>query len=603
MTESDKQPPRTSSEKTVSGDDPDTVAAPKTDNGAANELSVTPPLGLPEIQPGTGSPKTTPRSAFANVPPEFAQRLAEAEAEQTAKKNPRSSFSSLPAELATEQLTNQNPRSSLANLPAHLMPEPLTPRSTTNNQTPRQAADPLTPRNGADNLTPHGGHESTIPCPSCGLTFNNMILVCPNDGAALKRPPAARISLLNRFEFISEVGTGGVGVIYKARQKNTGNIVAIKMLSFEDVSKESKLRFQEEAKACSRLVHENLPKLMDYGLTEHGQPYMVLEFFEGADLAQVLRTAGGVALMTALDIAEQICSGLQYAHAQGVLHRDLKPSNIMIKWSEGEPIVKIVDFGIAKLIDEDENRPKLTKTGEVIGTPTYMSPEQIVGKDVDQRSDLYSVGCVLYELLAGSPPFVGSNSVQTILSQLNDKPVSMKEASRGRDFPEQLEQIIAKLLEKDPNDRYRHAGALKDDIHKIRDSLEKTPWTTSQEKAIVPSETSRRPRSTATTAEPTVSSASSPPPATPSNMRTILTAVIVMLTLAALIYTLTLRPAVNTSETRSAGSESTGTETDTKPAHDGASKSARESSAKSTHEAEAKAGHQAIHNQHVKPKQ
>jgi serine/threonine protein kinase len=595
MTESDKQPPRTSSEKSVRGDDSDNVVSKNADK----DLSVTPPLGVPEIQPGTASPKTTPRSAFANVPPEFAQRLVDAEAEQTAKKNPRSSFNSLPAELATENLTKESPRSSMSNLPAHLLPEPLTPRSVAHNLTPRAAGDPLTPRNGADTPTPHSGHESTIPCPSCGLTFNNMILVCPNDGAALKRPPAARISLLNRFEFISEVGTGGVGVIYKARQKNTGNIVAIKMLSFEDVSKESKLRFQEEAKACSRLVHENLPKLMDYGLTEHGQPYMVLEFFEGADLAQVLKTAGGVALMTALDIAEQICSGLQYAHAQGVLHRDLKPSNIMIKWSEGTPVVKIVDFGIAKLIDEDENRPKLTKTGEVIGTPTYMSPEQIVGKDVDQRSDLYSVGCVLYELLAGSPPFVGSNSVQTILAQLNDKPQSMKDASRGRDFPEQLEQIIAKLLEKDPNDRYRHAGALKDDIHKIRDSLEKTPWTTSQEKAIVQTETGRRPRIAATTG---THAASSTVEAKPSQGKTILTAVIVMITLAALIYTLTLRPAVNTSEPKSDNSEAAKTESGTKPSHDGSPRGTRENAAKSAHDAEPKAGHQSTHSQHVKPK-
>jgi serine/threonine protein kinase len=599
MTESDKQPPRTSSEKTVSGDDSDNVAAKNDDNGTTNELSVTPPLGMPEIQPGSSSPKTTPRSAFANVPPEFAQRRAEAEAEQTAKKNPRSSFNSLPAELATENLTKESPRSSLANLPAHLIPEPLTPRSGANNPTPRHAGDPLTPRSGGDNLTAHGGDESTIPCPSCGLTFNNMILVCPNDGAALKRPPAARISLLNRFEFISEVGTGGVGVIYKAKQKNTGNIVAIKMLSFEDVSKESKLRFQEEAKACSRLVHENLPKLMDYGLTEHGQPYMVLEFFDGADLSQVLRTAGGVSLMTALDIAEQICSGLQYAHAQGVLHRDLKPSNIMIKWSEGVPVVKIVDFGIAKLIDEDENRPKLTKTGEVIGTPTYMSPEQIIGKDVDQRSDLYSVGCVLYELLAGLPPFVGNNSVQTILAQLNDKPLSMKEASPSRDIPEQLEQIIAKLLEKDPNDRYRHAGALKDDIHKVRDELNKSPWTTSQEKAVVASEAGRRPRAVATTGGHPVSSIVAEKP---DYSKSIVTAVVVLITLAALIYTLTIRPAENTSETKSDGSEAARNETATKPAHEGTSKTAHENGTKSTHESETKAGHQSTHSQHVKPK-
>jgi serine/threonine-protein kinase len=160
--------------------------------------------------------------------------------------------------------------------------------------------------------------------------------------------------------------------------------------------------------------------------------------------------------------------GLQYAHAQGVLHRDLKPSNIMIKWTDGFPLVKIVDFGIAKLIDDEEQKDKLTKTGEVIGTPTYMSPEQILGKEIDQRSDLYSVGCVLFELLAGVPPLVGENSVQTILKQLNDKPLSMTEASKGRVFPVDLESTIAKLLQKDPKDRYRNAGALQEDIHNVR---------------------------------------------------------------------------------------------------------------------------------------
>lgn len=436
--------------------------------------------------------------------------------------------------MASESLTrpSPSPRTSLANLPAHLLTEPLTPRPAAGHQTPR-SAEPQTPRPGSDNNTP-SGEDSTVPCPSCGLSFNNSILVCPNDGAALKRTPAARISLLNRFEFISEVGTGGVGVIYKAKQKNTGNIVAIKMLSFEDVSKESKLRFQEEAKACSRLVHDDLPKLMDYGLTEHGQPYMVLEFFDGADLAQVLRTAGGVSMVTALDIAEQICSGLQYAHAQGVLHRDLKPSNIMIKWSEGLPVVKIVDFGIAKLIDEDEQRDKLTKTGEMIGTPTYMSPEQIVGKDIDQRSDLYSVGCVLYELLVGHPPFVGSNSVQTILSQLNDKPMSMKEACR-REFPNELEKVIVTLLEKDPKDRYRNAGALKDDIHKIRELIDKPQWANQPKPTVA--EPSRRGRSNSAGVQKIKAKEANKP----DQMNMVVVAVLTIITVVVLVCTLTWR--------------------------------------------------------------
>ncbi len=502
MDNSDKRQPQPGSEP---------ASAPKEADNAKQ------PLSQAANQPPAIA-KETPRTAFSKLPA-----------------NSRSSFANLPANLAKERLISFAKEAKEAKDTGSFLPEnikqagnlptasrdsqpdkptprtsfnQLTPRSSfsTNNLTPRssfKSGDSLTPLSSddrltpmADRLTPRHGDESSHPCPCCGLSFNVNILLCPNDGTVLRRPPAAKISLLNRYEFLSEVGCGGVGVIYKARQKTTGNIVAIKMLSFEDVGKQSKMRFQEEAKACSRLVHENLPKLLDYGLTEQGQPYMILEFFEGIDLSQVLDQAGGVSLIPALDIAEQICAGLSYAHAQGVLHRDLKPSNIMIKWDEGSPRVKIVDFGIAKLIDEDGEREKLTKTGEVIGTPTYMSPEQILGKELDNRSDLYSLGCVLYELLSGVPPLVGVNSVQTILKQLNDQPRSMKEASRGREFPQELEEIIDRLLQKQPNDRYRHAGALLDDVHAVRKQLidreprrvgnNKTPETPIIEKEVKP---------------------------------------------------------------------------------------------------------------------
>jgi serine/threonine protein kinase len=372
---------------------------------------------------------------------------------------PRSSFKSIP-ETQSDRLT---PSPS----PAPSKP-PAKSSSASAQPTPQNAA---ASKNYPTPLPPLTEGEIGQPCPTCGLSFNQAIVICPNDGTSLRRHVSAKISLVKRFEFLSEAGVGGVGTIYKAKQRNNDKIVAIKMLSFDDVSSEAKKRFQEEAKACSRMEHPNLPKLLDYGLTEHGQPYMVLEYFDGSDLSDVLKKAGGVSLTTALDIAEQICLGLQYAHGQGVLHRDLKPSNIMIKWTDGTPLVKIVDFGIAKLIDDEEHKDKLTKTGEVIGTPTYMSPEQILGKEIDQRSDLYSVGCVLYELLAGVPPFTGENSVQTILKQLNDKPLNMTEASKGRVFPVDLESTIAKLLQKDPKDRYRNAGALQEDIHNVRAKL------------------------------------------------------------------------------------------------------------------------------------
>jgi serine/threonine-protein kinase len=250
------------------------------------------------------------------------------------------------------------------------------------------------------------------------------------------------------------------------------------------VNKESQARFQAEANACSRLVHDHLIKLIDYGIAESGQPYIILEYVDGIDLSELLKKAGGISLRTSLEIAEQLVSGLQHAHAQDILHRDLKPGNIMITWNVGHPFVKIVDFSIAKLGEErptpaaelmkyaedkaygltERSSTPLDPVREIVGTPAYMSPEQILGKELDQRSDLYSFGCVLYQMLVGSPPYQGTNSVQTVYKQLNEEAPALSVAAPGRSFPPGIEDIVAKLLKKDPTQRYKTAGDLLDDL-------------------------------------------------------------------------------------------------------------------------------------------
>ena len=329
--------------------------------------------------------------------------------------------------------------------------------------------------------------DSYHPCPSCGLSFSTAILVCPHDGSVIRQNHSLRNSLHSRYEFISEAGSGGAGVVYKAKQKSTGKLVAIKMVSLDQVNKESQSRFQAEANACSRLIHDNLIRLHDYGITESGQPYIVLEYIDGIDLSELLKKAGGVSLRTSLEIAEQLCSGLQHAHAQEILHRDLKPGNVMITWTLGHPHVKIVDFSIAKLSDEKSptsqelmkesedksgmgGKPPVTPLDpvrEIVGTPAYMSPEQILGKELDQRSDLYSLGCVIFQMLVGAPPCQGKNSVQTVFKQLNEDAPSLSKAAPGRTFPQSLENIVAKLLKKNPADRYKTAGDLLDDLRQV----------------------------------------------------------------------------------------------------------------------------------------
>jgi serine/threonine protein kinase len=336
-------------------------------------------------------------------------------------------------------------------------------------------------KSGQDSEKPASYHS----CPSCGLPFNTAIVVCPNDGTVIKTNQSLRNSLLTRYEFLSEAGSGGAGVVYKAKQKSTGKLVAIKMVSLDQVNKESQARFQAEANACSRLVHDHLIKLIDYGIAESGQPYIILEYVDGIDLSELLKKAGGISLRTALEIAEQLVSGLQHAHAQDILHRDLKPGNIMITWNVGHPFVKIVDFSIAKLGEErptpaaelmifaeekaayggtQRSITPLDPVREIVGTPAYMSPEQILGKVLDQRSDLYSFGCVLYQMLVGSPPYQGTNSVQTVYKQLNEEAPALSVAAPGRSFPPGIEKIVAKLLKKDPAQRYKTAGDLLDDL-------------------------------------------------------------------------------------------------------------------------------------------
>ncbi|HEY9754818.1 MAG TPA: serine/threonine-protein kinase [Oculatellaceae cyanobacterium] len=333
------------------------------------------------------------------------------------------------------------------------------------------------------------GHADAFhACPSCGISFSSAILVCPNDGAVIRQSQSIRNSLHSRYEFLSEAGAGGAGVVYKAKQKSTGKLVAIKMVSLDQVNKESQARFQAEANACSRLVHDNLIRLHDYGITESGQPYIVLEYIDGIDLSEMLKKAGGVSLRTSLEIAEQLCAGLQHAHAQEILHRDLKPGNIMVTWNAGHPVVKIVDFSIAKLDDEKtksasvESAPKSDGPGlpsstpsdasrEIVGTPAYMSPEQIQGRELDQRSDLYSLGCVIFQMLVGQPPCQGKNPVQTVFKQLNEEAPTLAASAPGRTFPQGLEDIVAKLLKKSPGDRYRTAGDLLDDLKRVHSEI------------------------------------------------------------------------------------------------------------------------------------
>ncbi|GEM_PF-2707443 len=271
--------------------------------------------------------------------------------------------------------------------------------------------------------------------------------------------------LADRYDILAVAGRGGMGVVYKARQELIDRIVAIKMLKSDLTSDDQSVRrFQLEAKAASRLHHPNVITIHDFGVAGSGQPYIVMDFIEGESLADIIKREGRVNIHRAVPIFLQACSALEHAHRQHVIHRDVKPSNIvLIKTEDEEATVKVVDFGIAKLTAlSGQESLHLTKTGEVFGSPIYMSPEQCRGETLTAASDIYSMGVTMYEALVGFPPLVGKTLVDTMSKHVNETPPSLRYAYPDLCVPAPIEAIILKALEKDKNLRYESMLEMKE---------------------------------------------------------------------------------------------------------------------------------------------
>jgi len=255
------------------------------------------------------------------------------------------------------------------------------------------------------------------------------------------------------YEIVSLLGTGSMSHVYKARHVMLDQMVAIKFLALGSAGNDIAYKeFQQEAQAASLLLHPNIASLRDFGLDDAATPYIVMDYVDGVPLAQVIREGGSLAPERAMNITTQICDGLKYAHENHIVHRDIKPANIILTEDvEGHSLAKIVDFGIAKILQEDpEKQSNLTQTGEVVGTPYYMSPEQCCGRNTDARTDIYSLGCVLHEMLTGKPPFAGSSALETIVKQTTQEYAGLGKTP----VPAGLESIIRHALEKEI--RYRH---------------------------------------------------------------------------------------------------------------------------------------------------
>jgi len=263
------------------------------------------------------------------------------------------------------------------------------------------------------------------------------------------------------------IGKGGMGEIYLAEHINLGRECALKVLPPESVTENGWMRFQIEAKAVAKLNHVNILQVSDLGIHEGCLPFYAMEYVAGKNLAELLSQHGPMPLPQALEIFKQICDGMEHAHRNGIIHRDLKPGNIMVASGKGRPLVKILDFGLAKLTQADRHQQSLTAVGDVFGSPFYMSPEQCAGERVDNRSDIYSIGCTLFECLTGRPPFTGKASAAILLQQQEVDAPQLSSIVGNNRFPESLELVMAKLLRKNPVERYQTAGELKGDLERI----------------------------------------------------------------------------------------------------------------------------------------
>jgi len=303
-------------------------------------------------------------------------------------------------------------------------------------------------------------------CLECNRQFTGIVAACPHDGTLLVnvvQDPLLGTTLAGNYEIQEVIGHGGMGVVYKARHALMDRIVAIKMLQAQLISDSMSVkRFQQESQSASRISHPNVITVYDFGISPNGQPFIVMDYLQGISLADVIKEEGQIGVERSIKILAQACDALDHAHKMGVIHRDVKPTNfVLINYDEEKDFVKVVDFGVAKLMNATPDGQRLTQAGEVCGSPVYMSPEQCTGGELDQRSDIYSMGIVVYETLTGKLPILGKTMVDTMSKHISEMPPTFQQARPDLYIPERLEQVVFKALAKDPNDRHQTMDELR----------------------------------------------------------------------------------------------------------------------------------------------
>ncbi|MBY0549296.1 MAG: protein kinase [Candidatus Obscuribacterales bacterium] len=317
------------------------------------------------------------------------------------------------------------------------------------------------------NLSAKRGGDITRPsskqCPKCHAFYSDSSNFCSIDSSPLVKLNRSKSDELlgqilgTTYEILSVLGEGGNSRVYKARHIILERIVAIKVLHANQANDDTKIkRFLQESRAVSSLTHPNIVSLFDFGLTDDSRPYFCMDFIEGTSLLETIEKEGLLKPDRVVALFIQICDALAHAHKKGIIHRDIKPSNILLMQKEGGEVAKLVDFGIAKIIEKGQlESMQLTAEGMVCGSPIYMSPEQCTNQPLDFRTDVYSLGVSMYESLLGKPPFDGADIVDVITKQLREKAVPLRVANAEAKIPEALDGIVLRALNKSPDDRFQ----------------------------------------------------------------------------------------------------------------------------------------------------